>query len=63
MVDVRNVNDGGRAGSGKFTLENGSVSSRYCIRHCNVDELQFSSLLSLYIFVVDDANDEVDIMS
>jgi hypothetical protein len=37
-VDVRKVKDGGRAGSGKFTLENGSISSRYCIRHCNVGE-------------------------
>jgi hypothetical protein len=62
IVEVRNVNDGGRAGSGKFTLENGSVSSRYCIRHCNVDEFPFNPLLSLNVFVVDEAIDELDIM-
>jgi hypothetical protein len=58
---VRNVNDGGRAGSGKLTLENGSVSSRYCTRHCNVDEFTLNPLLSLNVFV-DEAIDEFDIM-
>lgn len=30
------VKKGGRVGSGKFVLENGSVSSRYCTRHSKV---------------------------
>lgn len=61
IVDVRNMNDGGRAGSGRLTLENGSVSSRYWTRHCNVDELPFNPVVSLKVFVVVEASDELDI--
>ncbi len=61
-VEVRNVNDGGRAGSGKLTLENGSVSSRYCTRHSNVVEFPFNPALSLNVLVVDEASEEFDIM-
>lgn len=60
IVDVRNVNDGGRAGSGRLTLEKGSVSSRYWTRHCKVDELPFNPVVSLKVFVVE-ASDELDI--
>jgi hypothetical protein len=58
---VRNVKDGGRAGSGRLTLANGSVSSRYCTRHGNADDDPFNPTLSLQVFAVDEAIDVVDI--
>ena len=46
-AEVRNVKDGGRKGSGRVMLANGSASSKYWTRHCKAADGECSSPLCL----------------